>query len=165
MSELHRTVWTPSHHEIEAENLWIRGQIEKIGVSELNNLALEAFLVRRNAYAPYSGYQVGAAALFDSKEIYTGCNSEIVSYSETEHAEGVALSNAISKGEQSRNGLVAIAICHAGDSGPCGRCRQRLAEHTENCLIVTVSTDRQIIRITSLKTIFPYAFTPSHLGK
>ncbi len=57
----------------------------------------------------------------------------------------------------------AVVVSHEGESGPCGGCRQRIAEHCDNALIIDVDEEGNIQRITSLKTLFQYAFTPSHL--
>lgn len=163
-------IWTPSPQEIEEERLWIEKEKVEIGMARLKKLALEARKVRLNAYKSYSGYSVGAAVLTHAGNVYSAANAEVVTYTETDHAERGAISAAINNGEIrkykfGRKFIRAIAVSHPGESGPCGGCRQRIAEHADNCLILDVNPKGKITRITSLKILFPYAFTPSHLGK
>lgn len=90
--------------------------------------ALEA---RENAYAPYSGYKVGAALYTKDGNLYTGCNIENASYGATNCAERTAVFKAVSNGERE---IVMIAV--AGGNAdeptsyayPCGVCRQVLRE-------------------------------------
>ena len=83
------------------------------------------------AYAPYSGYQVGAALLCADGAVYQGCNIENASFSPTICAERTAFAKAVSEGQRE---FVAIAVC-GGKGGkieglfpPCGVCRQVMAE-------------------------------------
>ena len=83
------------------------------------------------AYAPYSGYQVGAALLCADGAVYQGCNIENAAYSPTICAERTAFAKAVSEGQRD---FVAIAVC-GGKGGkieslctPCGVCRQVMAE-------------------------------------
>mgnify|MGYP002514346299 CR=1 FL=1 len=65
------------------------------------NLLIEkAYEGMKNAYSPYSGFQVGAAILTDSGKIYTGCNIKSCSYTPTSCAERTALFKAVSEGER-----------------------------------------------------------------
>ena len=78
---------------------------------ELLNLAKKA---RKNSYIPYSHFGVGAAALFDSGKIYTGCNIENIAYGSTNCAERTAIFKAVSEGERK---LLAIAIVGGPENG------------------------------------------------
>src|SRR5271166_513647 len=95
----------------------------------LKSLLDEARGAARNAYAPYSGFRVGAALKLSNGEIVTGTNVENVSYGLTICAERSALVQAVSKfGPDIRVEAVAIANLNAAASPPCGACRQVLAE-------------------------------------
>jgi cytidine deaminase len=80
-----------------------------------------------NAYVPYSEYEVGAALLAADGTVYTGANIENANYSNSLHAEEVALSRAWMDGARE---FVAIAVSSGVRDGvtPCGMCRQTLAE-------------------------------------
>lgn len=93
-------------------------------ITELYALAKK---VRENAYAPYSGFKVGAALFSESGKIYVGCNVENASYGLTICAERAAIYNAISKGERA---FKAIVLCsdETNPVPPCGACLQVMAE-------------------------------------
>lgn len=83
---------------------------------------------REHAYAPYSGFAVGAALQFADGAVVVGANVENASYGLSLCAEAVAVGKAMAAGK--RGGLVAIAVAGPGESKvtPCGRCRQMLHE-------------------------------------
>jgi cytidine deaminase len=114
---------------------------------------------RRNAYAPYSGFKVGAAVLGGSSAIYTGCNIENASYGLTICAERVAIFKAISEGETVILAVVIVAGEHQ-PSPPCGACLQVISEFSpsdEPVTIVTCAADgSQYIR--TLKDYLPTPF-------
>ena len=95
---------------------------------KLSQLAIEAMA---GAYAPYSGYKVGAALLCADGTVYTGCNIENASYTPTVCAERTAFFKAITDGKRE---FSAIAVCGGKDGviegyfPPCGVCRQVMAE-------------------------------------
>jgi len=106
---------------------------------ELVNAAIEA---TKRAYAPYSGFFVGAALLADSGKVYIGCNIENSSFSVTNCAERTALFTAVADGERK---FKAIAIA-GGKNGeitapctPCGVCRQALSEFCDKDLKVLIA--------------------------
>jgi cytidine deaminase len=86
-----------------------------------------AWEVRRNAYAPYSNFRVGAALLTKDGNVFTGCNVENISFGLTICAERAAVVAAIAAGATD---FVAIAIVSdsATPVSPCGACRQVLSE-------------------------------------
>ncbi len=95
----------------------------------MNSLLDQAREAARSAYAPYSGFRVGAALKLSNGEIVTGTNVENVSYGLTICAERSALVRAVSQfGPDIRVEAVAIANLNAAASPPCGACRQVLAE-------------------------------------
>jgi homotetrameric cytidine deaminase len=82
-----------------------------------------------HAYAPYSGFRVGAALKLSNGEIVTGVNVENVSYGLTICAERAAMVRAVSQfGPEIRVEAVAIANLNSAASPPCGACRQVLSE-------------------------------------
>lgn len=111
----------------------------------------------RQAYAPYSKFPVGVAALVDDGRIITGCNVENASYGIGLCAECGLVSNLISSGG---GRLVAVACvdAHGNALMPCGRCRQLLWEHGgAECLLDSVSG------IKPMSDILPDAFGPDDL--
>src|SRR6185369_16938832 len=94
----------------------------------LENEILEALVesartVRDKAYAPYSGFLVGAAVLSESGRIYVGCNVENASYGATLCAERNAIAQLVAAGE--RNVAAVAVFVDADDPAmPCGICRQ-----------------------------------------
>lgn len=92
----------------------------------MNDLLAAAKAAASHAYAPYSGYAVGAAVQSADGAVYVGCNVENASYGATICAERVALGAAIAAGARA---FCAIAIYAEGARPyPCGICRQVLAE-------------------------------------
>jgi len=100
--------------------------------------------LRKNAYAPYSKFKVGAAVLGGSgNKVYYGSNVENASYGLTVCAERVAIFRAISEGERQ---IKAVVVCAGEDepSPPCGACLQVMAEFAptdEPLAIITCSAD------------------------
>jgi cytidine deaminase len=121
----------------------------------------EAIRVRKNAYAPYSHYQVGAALLGKSGRIYTGCNVENASFGATICAERVAAVKAVSEGETGFEAIV-VAVNGPEPGSPCGICRQFLAEFGTSLKLILVNLDGAKIE-TSLEQFLPRAFGPGNL--
>ena len=96
---------------------------------ELEALVEYARLAALNAYAPYSGFRVGAALKLANGEIVTGTNVENASYGLTICAERAALVHAVAQfGPKIRVAAAAVANLNGLPSPPCGACRQMLAE-------------------------------------
>ena len=129
-------------------------------------LCEEAVRAAAAAYAPYSGYKVGAALLCSDGSVYTGCNIENASYTPTNCAERTAFFKAVSEGERS---FVAIAIVGgpentvSGLCTPCGVCRQVMAEFSDKNFEVILGTPEKH-NVYSLDEIIPLAFTKSELS-
>ena len=110
------------------------------------------------AYAPYSSYPVGAAALVDDGRVVTGCNVENASYGLTLCAECGLVSELAATGG---GRLVAFACVDRQGAPlmPCGRCRQLLWEHGgPDCLVDTPEG------IQPMSQLLPQAFGPDHLS-
>ncbi|HEC33587.1 MAG TPA: cytidine deaminase, partial [Chloroflexi bacterium] len=101
--------------------------------SVLESVIAQAKAARENAYAPYSGYRVGAALLGRSGRIYTGCNVENAVYPLCTCAERVAVVKAVSEGERQ---FVALAVVTENGGAPCGSCRQTLREFGEDIVVL-----------------------------
>jgi len=110
------------------------------------------------AYAPYSDFPVGAAALVDDGRIVVGCNVENASYGMTLCAE-CGLVSALHAGGGGR--LVAFTCCDATGQRlmPCGRCRQLLWEHGGADLAVDT-----VAGIRPMREVLPLAFGPDDLA-
>jgi cytidine deaminase len=139
-------------------------------------LASAALTASRHAYAPYSGFHVGAALLFADGAVVTAANVENASYGLSLCAEANAVARAM--GEGRRGGLLAVAVAGgrpdaAGETVPgpepvmpCGRCRQMLHElaslgGTEPD-VIGVGADA-VVRV-PLSTLLPQAFGPANLA-
>ena len=107
-----------------------------------------------HAYAPYSNFRVGAAALVDDGRIIAGCNVENASYGMTLCAE-CAMIGALHMGGGGR--LIAV-VCFGNDDAvtPCGRCRQLLWEHGGPNLLLEVNGEPR-----PMSEMLPVAF-PEH---
>ncbi|UGT53646.1 cytidine deaminase [Nocardia asteroides] len=110
------------------------------------------------AYAPYSGFPVGAAALTADGRIVSGCNVENVSYGLTLCAECVLVGNLFGSGG---GRLVAVSVTDSRGQilMPCGRCRQLLYEHGGAELLVDHAAGPK-----PLGELLPYAFGPDDLA-
>ena len=93
----------------------------------MTSLLTKARTARREAYAPYSDYAVGAALQTTDGSVYTGCNVENANFSNSLHAEEVALGTAISDG-QTEFERIAVSSSEVDGVTPCGMCRQTLVE-------------------------------------
>ncbi|MEV0033644.1 cytidine deaminase [Nocardia sp. NPDC050793] len=124
---------------------------------EWNVLRDNAIRVMRNAYAPYSRFPVGAAALTSAGRIVSGCNVENVSYGLALCAECVLVGNLFASGG---GRLTAVSVCDSRGEilMPCGRCRQLLHEHGGPDLLVDHRTGP-----VRLRTLLPDAFGPDDL--
>ncbi|MDI6710021.1 MAG: cytidine deaminase [Thermoanaerobacterales bacterium] len=119
-------------------------------------LVERALAARSGAYAPYSGFEVGAALLAADGTVYTGANIENASYGLSICAERVAVFKAVSEG---RREFTALAVASGGDDycRPCGACRQVLAEFAPD-LRLLMANARGDFRETRLAELLPEAF-------
>lgn len=96
-------------------------------MDERNELLAAAREAHETAYAPYSEYHVGAALQTADGTVYTGCNVENANYSNSLHAEELAVGKAVGDGHREFERLAVSSAARDGVT-PCGMCRQTLAE-------------------------------------
>ncbi len=113
------------------------------------------------SYAPYSDYQVGAAIETADGTVYTGCNIENANFSNSLHAEEVAIAEAIKNGHTE---FTQLAVTSGRKDGvtPCGMCRQTLAEFCDDDLPVYCDEGDTHTRYT-LGELIPNTITPETL--
>ncbi len=128
---------------------------------EETTLYRAAQAARRNAYAPYSHFTVGAALLTEEGKVYSGCNIENASFGLSVCAERVAVWKAVSEGTRRIKGLVLIL----SRGTPCGACRQVLAEFGNPEMPVIVYNDAGERRSYTLGELLPEAFSGELLRK
>ena len=114
------------------------------------------------AYAPYSEYRVGAAIETADGTVYTGCNVENANYSNSLHAEEVALGSAVRAGHRE---FTCLAVSSAARDGvtPCGTCRQTLAEFCDGDF--RIYTDGADPTEHTLGALLPDTITQAHLER
>ena len=132
----------------------VADRVQAVDWAALESAAVAAM---QNAYAPYSKFAVGAAALTADGRIVTGCNVENASYGLTLCAECTLVGNL----QMTGGGLLRAFYCVDGAGNvlmPCGRCRQLLYEFR--------APDMQLMTTAGIKTmdqVLPDAFGPEHL--
>lgn len=112
------------------------------------------------AYAPYSGFRVGAVVVADDGRVFTGCNVENAAYGSGICAEGNAISTAAAAGVRKIDSVV-IACLDGGECYPCGNCRQLMREFSVDTVVVQTATGD--LRKHSFDEILPHAFGPDSL--
>lgn len=117
----------------------------------------EAFKASEKAWAPYSGFKVGAALLCEDGTVYTGCNIENSALGDTICAERVAFSKAVSDGR--RDGFRTLAVAADSDAYcmPCGSCRQFIGEFTDDVEILSAKGDGRYVSY-RLRELLPHPF-------
>ncbi len=134
--------------------------MEEQGALRLIEAAKEA---RLNAYAPYSGFAVGAALLGEDGRIYRGCNVENAVYPVGVCAERSALAHAVQSGCRRYAGIAVVAdaddVCV-----PCGMCRQALSEFGSHIKVIMANLRGDVHTLT-LGELLPQAFDAGYLTK
>ena len=126
--------------------------------AELISAAIEA---RRNAYAPYSQFSVGAALLSRDGQVFLGANVENASYGLTVCAERIAIFNAVSQGVVE---FEALAVVTERGASCCGACRQVIREFSTDLPVYLGKEDGEF-EVTRLDKLLPGSFGPENLGR
>jgi len=129
-------------------------------------LALLAEEAMTHAYAPYSGFWVGAALLTKDGRVYQGCNIENAAYSVTNCAERTALFRAVYDGARAFEAIAVVGGRNGeiqGTCAPCGVCRQALAEFCEPDLTVVLGTGEGNYETVTLAELLPHSFSSKNL--
>ena len=114
------------------------------------------------AYVPYSDYRVGAALRTADGTVYTGCNIENANYSNSLHAEEVAIADAIADGHRAFDRLAVSSGARDGVT-PCGMCRQTLSEFCDDELPVICDEGAESTSEYTLGELLPETIGPDTL--
>jgi len=128
----------------------------------VDRLVAAAAEVRSNAYAPYSGYAVGAALLAEDGQIFTGVNVENASFGLSICAERHAVGAAVASGRR-RFAALAIVTASSPPAAPCGACRQILAEFGDFPIILANTVGER--RLATVLELLPQAFSSRAMGR
>lgn len=128
----------------------------------MDSLIEAARTAYNDAYVPYSDYPVGAALRTADGSVYTGCNIENANYSNSLHAEEVAIAQAIQAGHRQFDALAVASAARDGVT-PCGMCRQTLAEFCDDGLMVYCDEGDDVTEY-ALGELIPDTITPATLG-
>lgn len=126
-----------------------------VTAERLQHLMSLAAAARKSAYAPYSGFAVGAAVLTSDGREFTGANVENASYGLTVCAERVAAFRAVTEGA---GGIVAVAVSAEPAVWPCGACLQVLAEFAAPDCTVAVARGAEMAGTAPLSELLPRGF-------
>ena len=130
-------------------------------------LILEAIEARKNAYTPYSHFQVGAALEGAGGEVYRGCNIENAAYTPSNCAERTAFFKAVSEGERSFRRIAIVAGPEGEElihTAPCGVCRQVMMEFCDpDAFRILLATGPDNYRTYTLRQLLPEGFGPDNL--
>ena len=126
------------------------------------DLIKAAVAAMRLAYAPYSGFSVGAAIRDEHGHIHTGVNVENAAYPQGSCAEAGAIAAMIMAGGRE---ITAMAVAGKGEllCTPCGGCRQRIREFAKAKTPILIAGEDGFKQSFTLDTLLPYSFGPDHL--
>lgn len=119
------------------------------------------------SYAPYSGFNVGAALLAKNQAVYTGCNIENAAYTPTNCAERTAFFKAVSEGVRDFEAICIVGGKNqkvTGYTAPCGVCRQVMMEFCNpKTFKIILAIDWENYRVYTLEDMLPQGFGPANL--
>ena len=135
-------------------------KLESKELDEVRPLLETAMAVKKNAFAPFSHFHVGAAILTEKGNVYRGCNVENASLGGTICAErGAAMASVAGEG-YSRFRTIAIASGSVEPAPPCAICRQFLSQFTDGDVpVYLVSTRTGVVKKFDFSELMPYPFT------
>ncbi|MBT0586510.1 cytidine deaminase [Alteromonas oceanisediminis] len=110
-----------------------------------------------NAYAPYSGFKVGAALLNKNGDIFTGCNVENAAFPLGQCAEASAISAMVAAGSQQLSRILIVSP-NEEHCFPCGGCRQKIAEFAHPETVVIMATQSGSLVYRTITQLLPDAF-------
>ena len=131
--------------------------------AQMDELVAAARAARDRAYAPYSGFAVGAALLDELGRIHAGCNVENAAYPQSQCAEASALGSLIVAGGRQIVAAVVVGVAQKPLT-PCGGCRQRLREFATGATLVWSADLHQVRGRFTLGQLLPESFGPHQLG-
>jgi cytidine deaminase len=134
--------------------------MSKLSDETVERLLSAASAARANAWAPYSGFAVGAAVVDGDGHIHVGCNVENASYGLTVCAERNAVAAAVATGRRDLEGLVVVTPT-SPPATPCGACRQVMAEFGDFPVILANPEGER--RVSSTVDLLPQAFSSKFL--
>ena len=130
----------------------------------MNDSLIEAALsAREHAYAPYSGFRVGAACIDTAGRIFTGANVENASYGLTVCAERIALWKARTEGAAPIERMAVVAETKSGPVHPCGACRQVMIELAPDAVLMMANTAGEVESRT-VAELLPLSFSWDDTG-
>lgn len=136
---------------------WLCFAGEHVAWDDLNveqqDLLQQAISARKNAYAPYSNYQVGSALKTVEGHVVTGTNVENGSYGLTICAERAAVFKAVSEGQTA---IKMMALVTPNGAFPCGACREVIHEFNPNAQLIISDANRKNITVVNLKELLPH---------
>ena len=124
-------------------------------------LVILAKKAAEGAYAPYSGFTVGAALLAKDGKMYSGCNIENAAYSPTNCAERTAFFKAVSEGEREFSAIAVVGgknLDFKEFCPPCGVCRQVMSEFCDGDFKIILGRNDEELKVYTLKELLPLSF-------
>ncbi len=135
--------------------------MDKNSIDKMIHSAKKAY---QNAYAPYSGFLVGASVMDENGNIYIGCNVENAAYPSGSCAEEQAIGSMIAAGGRK---IAAILIIGRSDQllTPCGACRQRIREFADKDTQIHIChIEHGLQKSFALDEVLPLSFGPENLN-
>ncbi len=131
---------------------------------DIETLISCATQARENAYAPYSGFAVGAAIIDEQGGLHIGCNVENAAYPQSQCAEATAIGSMIASGGHEISVIVIAGPEGSAPCTPCGGCRQRIREFATPDTPIYICSGNKIVAEYTLADLLPDSFGPENLS-